>query len=237
MENDKQGAEQIVTVPAADLAHFAARLLEAAGVPQADAELTGGILADANLRGIDTHGVSLLPLYLDQLRRGVVNARPHRAFAEKRSAVGTLDADHGLGHVATLEAMEQAVRMARVAGVATVLVHNSNHFGAAAHYALLAARHGCVGMVWSPAEPSVVPFGGRERFLGTNPIAIAAPAGTRYPGFTLDMATSVVAGGKVTQAGKNHQEIPAGWAIDGQGAPVTHPSDDDRVRKPTACCR
>ncbi len=229
MDGSSSGADHAVTVPARDLAHFAAQLLTAAGVTRDDAEMTGGILADANTRGVDTHGVALLTLYLGQLRRGAVNRCPHRTFTPRRAATAILNADHGMGHAATAEAMEHAVRMAKVAGVATVLVENSNHFGAAAYYAMLAARHDCIGMVWSPAEPSVVPFGGRERFFGTNPIAIAAPPGTQYPGFTLDMATSVVAGGKIAQAAKNHRTIPPGWAIDQHGSPVTRPSDEDAI--------
>ncbi len=225
----KQGMGNPVTVPASDLAVFAAQLLAAAGLSSADAEQTAHILVEANLRGVDTHGVALLSLYVRQLRRGLVNAKPQRTFTRRRAAVGILDADHGLGHVATAQAMEHAVRMAKEAGVATVLVRNSNHFGAAAYYAMLASRQGCIGTVWSPAEASVVPFGGRQRFFGTNPIAISAPAGARYPGFTVDMATSVVAGGKIAQAGKNHETIPAGWAIDRDGQPVEQPSDDDEV--------
>lgn len=226
---------QTIAVSPADLRRFATKLLVAAGMPDDDAGATARILVEANVRGIDTHGVLLLPLYVRLLRRGSINPTPRRQFIQRRSAIGILDADHGMGHAATTQAMDHAIRMAKQAGVATVLVKNSNHFGAAGCYAMAATRHNCIGMVWSPAEPSVVPFGGRQRFFGTNPIAISAPPGNRYPGFTVDMATSVVAGGKIQAAGKNHRTIPPGWAIDQQGRPVTQPSDDDAVLRSYSC--
>jgi ureidoglycolate dehydrogenase (NAD+) len=216
-------------VPADRLRAFAADLLCASGMRRDEAELAARVIVDANLRGVDTHGVFLLSLYVRRMRRGLINPTPTMRFERRRAAIGVLDADGGMGHVATARAMEHAVAMAREAGVATVLITQSNHFGAAAYYAMWAAQHDCVGMVWSPAESSVVPHGGRARFFGTNPIAISAPRGDRYPGFTLDMATSAVAGGKIYAAGKNRKAIPEGWAIDPQGRPVTQPSDDDAV--------
>ncbi len=231
MNERDQPIQYVSTVSADDLRQFAAGVLAAAGMPRDDADVSARILVEANLRGVDTHGVLLLPMYVRRLRRYLINPTPRRTFEQRRAAVGILDADYGMGNVATAEAMEQAIRMAREAGSATVLVKNSNHFGAAAYYAMAAARQNCVGMVWSPAESSVVPFGGRQPFLGTNPIAISAPPGLHYPGFTLDMATSVAAGGKVAAAGKNHRTIPVGWAIDRHGEPVTQPSDDDEITR------
>jgi ureidoglycolate dehydrogenase (NAD+) len=210
-----------------DLRRFTANLLEKVGVPADDAALAAHIITEANVRGVDTHGVNLLDHYVRKLQRRLINPTPHLVFEQQRSAVGILDADDGLGQIAAFHAMEHAVRIARTTGVATVLVRNSNHFGAAAYYAMWAAQQNCIGMIWSSAEASVVPFGGRAKFFGTNPIAIAGPAGNAYPGFTLDMATSVVAGGKVAAAGKSHHAIPVGWAIDREGRPVTEPAADD----------
>src|SRR5258708_29802236 len=129
-----------VIVPFEALLSFAADLWLAAGMPRDEAELAARVICDATLRGVDTHGVFLLTLYVRRLRRGLIKARPRMSFEQPRSAIGVLDADHGMGHVATARAMEHAVRMAREAGVATVLVKNSNHFGAAAYYVMQAAR-------------------------------------------------------------------------------------------------
>jgi LDH2 family malate/lactate/ureidoglycolate dehydrogenase len=218
-----------IVVSAESLRTFAAALLVGAGMTEQDADLAARVIIDANLRGVDTHGAFNLRLYVKRLHLGLINPTPKMGFERQRTAVGVFDAGGGMGQVATVRAMEHAVHMARETGVATVLVKNSNHFGAAAYYVNWAAEQNCVGMVWSPAESSVVPFNGRKRFFGTNPIAIAAPRGNTYPGFTVDMATSVVAGGKYYKAAKEHKTIPAGWVIDGDGHPVTQPSDDDTV--------
>ncbi len=216
-----------MTIAAADLRAFATEILLRTGMAPDDAGLAADVIVDANLRGVDTHGAFLLTIYTRRLRLGLINPTPQMRFERRRAAVGMLDADHGMGHVATARAMEQAIAMAKESGVASVLVTGSNHFGAAAYYVRMAAEQGCIGMVFSPAEASVAPFGGRQRFFGTNPIAVATPPGHTYPGLTLDMATSAVAGGKIHLAGKTRKTIPEGWAIDPQGRPVIEPSDDD----------
>jgi ureidoglycolate dehydrogenase (NAD+) len=212
-----------------ELRRFTAGVLQVVGVPADDAALAAHIITQGNARGVDTHGVNLLDHYVRRLQRRLTNPTPRMVFEQQRTAAGVLDADLGLGHIAAFRAMEHAVRLARSSGVATVLVRNSNHFGAAAYYTMWAAEQNCIGMVWSPAEAAVVPFGGRTKFFGTNPIAISGPSGNEYPGFTIDMATSVVAGGKLVAAGKFHQTIPVGWAIDQEGRAVTEPAADDRT--------
>ncbi len=218
-----------IVVSADSLRSFATALLAGAGMPGDEAELAARVIIDANLRGVDTHGAFNLRPYARRLHAGLINPTPHMTFDRPRTAVGVVDADGGMGQVATMRAMEHAVDMARETGVATVLVKNSNHFGAAAYYVNWAAQRDCIAMVWSPAESSVVPFNGRKRFFGTNPIAISAPSGIKYPGFTVDMATSVVAGGKYHKAALEHKSIPEGWVIDSDGRPVTQPSDDMTV--------
>lgn len=229
MHKSETAEPQDIVVSAESLRSFATALLVGAGMPGDEAELAARVIIDANLRGVDTHGAFNLRLYVKRLHLGLINPRPRMSFERRRTAVGVFDADGGMGHVATVRAMEHAVQMARDSGVATVIVKNSNHFGAAAYYVNWAAEQNCVGSVWSPAESSVVPYNGRQRFFGTNPIAIAAPRGNTYPGFTVDMATSVVAGGKYYKAAQEHKTIPEGWVIDGEGRPVTQPSSDDAV--------
>jgi len=211
------------TYPASVLRDFARAALRAAGCPPEHAQITAEILIESNLRGVDTHGVFLCDNYCRRLQRGLMNSRPKLTFEKTRAATGILDGDRGLGQVATCHAMTHAIELARAGGVGVVAVRNSNHFGAAAYYAQMAARRGCLGMLWSHGESDVVPFGGKRKFFGTNPICFAAPAGYNTPMYTADMATSQVAFGKIRAAGLAGKEIPAGWALDRDGNVLTHP--------------
>jgi ureidoglycolate dehydrogenase (NAD+) len=188
--------------------------------------VTAEILVESNLRGVDTHGVFLCDNYCRRLRRGLMNPRPKVGFTRLRTAVGMLDGDGGLGQVATHTAMGHAIALAKQGGVGAVGVTNSNHFGAAAYYAQMAAERGCLGMVWSHGESDVVPYGGKRKFFGTNPICFAVPAGYETPMYTADMATSQVAFGKIRAAGLAGKEIPPGWAVDAEGNVLTRPSSD-----------
>ena len=207
-------------VPAESLREFGAAVLEKVGVPADDARQAAEILVEANLRGTDTHGIYLVNLYARRLRENLINPRPNFKFEKRRAAVATLDADFGLGQLSTFEAARRAVEMARESGIAVVAVTNSNHFGAAAYYTLYCAEQGCIGTVMSDGECDVVPFGGKEKFFGTNPISVSVPAG-KYPAYCMDMATSEVAFGKVRAAAEAGKTIPPNWAMDREGKPVT----------------
>ncbi len=207
-------------IPAEKLRAFASAVFQKVSVPEEDAEKAAEILLEANLRGVDTHGIYLCDLYARRLKKGLINPRPRFHFERKRSGVGILDADFSLGQISTLEAARRAVEMAREAGVGIVAVKNSNHFGAAAYYAEYCAKQDCIGMVTSDGECDVIPFGGREKFLGTNPICYCIPAG-KFPWFCMDMATSEVAFGKVRAAAEAGKSIPSNWAVDRDGKPVT----------------
>ena len=202
------------------LKKFGEEILQKVGVPQQHAMETADILVDANLRGIDTHGIYLCNLYARRLEKNLINPSPKFRFEKKRSGVGILDADFSLGQPATLEAARLAVQLAKDAGVGVVTVKNSNHFGAAAYYAEFIASHDCIGLAMCDGECDVIPFGGREKFLGTDPICFCAPSKIR-PWFCMDMATSEVAFGKVRAAAEAGQMIPANWAVDRDGQPVT----------------
>jgi LDH2 family malate/lactate/ureidoglycolate dehydrogenase len=131
-----------------------------------------------------------------------------------------MDADAGLGHPASVFAMRRAIEKAATTGVGVASVCNSSHYGIAGYYAMLSLEHHMVGMSMTNAQPLVLPTFGRRAMLGTNPLAVAAPAGKKRP-FVLDMATSVVAQGKVAICGRLGKAIPGGWALDGQGCPTT----------------
>ena len=207
-------------ISADDLREFAQAIFQKVRVPEQYAGETAEILVDANLRGIDTHGVYLCDLYARRLEKQLINPQPKFNFEKKRGGVGILDADFSLGQPATLEAARRAVQLAGDAGVGIVAVKNSNHFGAAAYYAEYIAGRDCIGLVMSNGECDVIPFGGREKFLGTDPICCCVPSEHR-PWYCMDMATSEVAFGKVRAAAEAGRSIPANWAVDRDGKPVT----------------
>jgi ureidoglycolate dehydrogenase (NAD+) len=207
-------------IPAEELRAFAGGVFEKVGVAEPEARITAEILVEANLRGTDTHGIYLCNVYARRLQKRLINPTPTFQFEKRRSGLGILDADFSLGQPATMEAARRAVELARDAGVGIVAVKNSNHFGAAAYYAEFCARQDCIGLVMSDGECDVIPFGGREKFLGTNPICCCVPSGIE-PWFCMDMATSEVAFGKVRAAAEAGASIPPTWAVDRDGKPVT----------------
>jgi len=207
-------------IQANELTHFAQNVFQKTGLSQQHALETARILVDANLRGIDTHGIYLCNLYARRLQKKLMNPSPQFQFEKKRSGIGILDADFSLGQPAALEAARKAVALAKDAGVGIVAVKNSNHFGTASYFAEFIAEHDCIGLVMSDGECDVIPFGGREKFLGTDPICCCVPS-EKQPWFCMDMATSEVAFGKVRAAAEAGKTIPPNWAVDREGKPVT----------------
>ena len=160
-----------------------------------------------------------LPVYVERLRAGLLNPRPRPSVVSRDGAIAVVDGDHGPGQVAALFATDLSVEIAREHGVGVVTVRRSAHFGAAAFYARRAAHAGLVGMAMTNTEPLVIPFGGSEPALGTNPIALAAPAADGI--FDLDMATSQVAVNRIFNARDEGRPIPLGWGVDERGEPTT----------------
>jgi len=214
-----------MTIPADILRRQLIALFTAWGMKGEQVEVTAQMLLAADLRGIDSHGIAMLPLYDDFRRAGKLTLNPEIKVVREMPATALLDGGGGLGHYPSFKAMNLAIDKCSVAGVGSVAVRNSNHYGAAGVYALLAAERGFIGLsttsVW---RPTVVPTFGAEPVFGTNPIAFAAPAG-RHPPFCLDMATSTVALGKIKLAALHHQPIKPGWAVDEQGNPVLDPQE------------
>lgn len=203
-----------------DLRAFCSAVLEGLGVPPGDAGHVSGCLVYADLRGVDSHGVIRLPVYARRLQAGVVNARPHMKVQSNYGAVALLDADNALGPVAGVRAMETALDMASRTGIAFTGVRGSNHFGAAGYFVEAALRRKYIGCALTNAPPNMAPFGGMQRFLGTNPLAIGIPAGEEPP-LLFDASTSVTARGKIIVAAQRNLPIPEGWAIDPEGNPTT----------------
>lgn len=205
-----------------DLFDYGCRVLERLDVPAHHAREVAACLSKAELRGVDSHGMVRLPVYSRRLQAGVVKALPDIRLLSTGTAAALIDGDNGLGPVVGSRAMEAALDLARTHGTGFVGVRHSNHFGPAAYYVEKAIDRGCIGLAISNAPPNMAPFGGKTRFLGTNPVAIGIPAGEEDP-LIFDASTSVVARGKIIVAAHTRTPIPEGWAIDPDGHPTTDP--------------
>jgi LDH2 family malate/lactate/ureidoglycolate dehydrogenase len=208
-------------VPSARIKSQLVSVLRAWGMSDAHADTTAEMMVETDLRGVDSHGISMLPTYDQEFRHGRLNMRPVFKTVRDAAATALIDADASLGHPVSVYAMNLAVDKCRESGVAVVSVVNSHHFGAAGCYSKIAADRGVIGMVTASTRGvTMVPTFGAEPVMGTNPLAFAAPA-RRNPPFQLDMATTTVAAGKVKVYKLNHKPLPSGWVVDGQGQPVT----------------
>jgi LDH2 family malate/lactate/ureidoglycolate dehydrogenase len=203
------------------LREFARSILLSARVPAAKAELVAESLVAANLRGVDSHGVHLLPHYLAQLNAGNINpSTDGRVISESGSCL-LYDGEHGLGQWISGICCEHAVRLARLHGIGMAVVRNSNHFGAAAFWAQRMSAAGMIGVALCNASPSVPPWQGREGRVGTNPLCVSVPS-AGAGGWLLDMATTTVALNKIVKAAANQEPvIPENWAMDSEGIPTT----------------
>ena len=200
-----------------------ATLLRKSGVPAEDADLVADGLVSADLRGVDTHGVSnMLRWYLEWYREGTINPRPAWRIARETPATANIDSDRGLGLAIAPKAMQIAIDKARQVGVGFVTIHHSFHLGMAQYHALLAVPHDMIGVCLTASGPIMVPTFGREARLGTNPIAIAVPC-LHEPTFVYDAATTVVAGNKVTMAHRLGVLLPPGLLAADDGAPIMEP--------------
>ena len=201
---------------------FARSLLQAHGVPAEDAAIIAGCLVSADLRGVDTHGLCRLPIYLERVRKGVINPKPNLVPNRVTPVAASLDGQNGFGFVIGMRAMHEAIAMAREFGIGIVSVRRSTHFGMAASYALPAVEAGLMAMVFSNASQAMPPWGSKQMLLGTNPFCMAAPAGKHRP-IILDMSPAVAARGKIRRAERRGESIPLGYALDAQGRPTTDP--------------
>src|SRR5574337_747777 len=203
---------------------FCARVLRRLGVSQEEAEITASTLVAANLRGVDTHGVTRLPAYVRKLKGGALKPSVNLTTEKETVATALLNGHDGIGQVISYRAMQMAIRKAKQAGVSYVAVRNSNHLGACAYYPMMALEHDMIGFTATNASPRLAPTGGAERLFGNNPWSIAVPAGQRPP-VVLDMANSVVAAGKIRTLQREGKPIPEGWALNKSGEPTTDPAE------------
>ena len=198
-------------------------LLAAWGMPPAFAARTAEVMAYADLHGIDSHGISMIPAYHERHRTGRVNMAAQPRVLNETPVSALIDAYGGLGHEPSRQAMELAVAKAHAIGVGVVTVRNSSHFGAAGFYTRMAAQAGLIGMsATSASVVQVAPTGGAQARLGTDPWSFAAPSADGNP-FVLDMATTTVAAGRIRNKANENLPAPPGWLLTRDGLPSTDP--------------
>jgi L-2-hydroxycarboxylate dehydrogenase (NAD+) len=194
------------------------------GCPEQEAKLATTVLLNADLRGIDSHGIARLSGYFRLWEAKRVNATPRIKTVHESPSTAVVDGDSGLGLVVAPKAMEIAIAKARTAGTGWVAVRNSNHFGIAGHHAMMALDHDMIGIAMTNASPLVAPTFSVERLLGTNPIAVAIPAG-KQPPFVADFATTTAANGKLEILQRKNSEAPLGWVQKKDGSPSTNANE------------
>ena len=220
IEIDMKERTEDVFVPVDALERFVAGALVAAGSAGAPAGDVARALSSASLRGVDSHGVRLLPHYLKVLQGGRIKRDPQLAVSRPFPSTAIVDADDGFGHHASYRAVAEGVAIARTTGIAAASVVNSSHFGAAGCYALEAAEQGLVAFAFSNSDSFVLPHDGLAPFHGTNPIAFAAPVRGERP-YLVDMATSIVPWNRIQDYRSKGLKVPPDVAVDAAGR-VTH---------------
>lgn len=205
---------------------FTARAFESMGVPADDATLIADVFIRAEERGIPSHGMLRLKDYYLLWKEKRIKPDPHIRIVHESPSTAVIDADMAIGMVAAARSMQVAIEKAKTCGTGWVATRNSNHFGIAGYYAMMALPHDMIGITLCNANPLVAPTFSVSRLLGTNPIAVAIPAG-KYPAFVADFATTPIARGKLAISAKKKEKVPLGYVQDELG----HPSDDPEILK------
>lgn len=191
------------------------------GVPEEDAKLCTDVLLDSDRKGIESHGCNRFkPIYLDRIKKGILNPVTKIDVLKETSTTAVLDANDGMGMVASKKAMEMCIEKAHKYGMGMVAVRNSSHFGIAGYWAEMASKEGMIGICGTNARPSIAPTFGVENMLGTNPLTFSMPTDEEFP-FTLDCATSVIQNGKIEYYARIGHDTPYGLVIDRDGNIMT----------------
>lgn len=207
-----------------DLRSYIIHYLQRWDIHAEDAGMTADVLLSADMRGIDSHGVIRLKSYYgSRLGKGLIDAHAPLSVVKETQTTLALDANNGLGHPASVKTMRLCIDKAARNGVALATVRNSNHYGIAGFYAMMALHEDMIGISFTNSSPYVAPTHGSKAMLGTNPIAVAVPSAASRP-YVLDMATSIVPIGRITVYQKNQRSIPPGWGIDQGGRVTENPS-------------
>ncbi|MBZ2174128.1 Ldh family oxidoreductase [Schnuerera sp. xch1] len=194
------------------------------GVREEDAKLAADVVVQSDVTGVNTHGLARMPMYVRRLQQKAVNPTPNIRQTNESENLIALDGDNGPGNVVGPTAINMCIEAAKKHGFAAVSIKNSNHYGVGNYYGWKFAEANLIGMTMTNSTPNVAPTGGSVSMIGTNPVTIAIPAGKHYP-LVLDMATSVVAFGKIRKAAEEGKKIPLGWAVDKDGKPTEDPNE------------
>ena len=225
LEQFKVKIEDEVRVKEENLREVVEAVFGKMGLESEDCSLGADVLVKADMRGVDTHGVSnMLRSYVTGYGNGELNPHPNWTITRETPSTANIDGDRGLGIIVTPKAMDIAIEKAKNVGMGVVTIHNSRHLGMASYHALKAVEHDMIGMCMTSCPPSVLPTFGSEPVLGTNPIAMAAPANKEAP-FVFDAAMSAVAGNKLGLARRNETKLLGGWVADNEGSPIMEEVD------------
>ncbi|TET68344.1 MAG: Ldh family oxidoreductase [Dehalococcoidia bacterium] len=216
-------AQNEVRVAWEALQKFTKEVFVRVGMPPEDAETEASVLMWANLRGVDSHGVLRIPWYVGNVDKGIMNPKPSIKVVKETPVTMVIEADQAFGPVVTVFAMNRVMEKARQVGIGWAFICNHTHQGAMGYYSQMAAKQDMAGIVFVCSPPNMAPYGARVAGIGNSPLTIAVPA-KRHRVLFLDMATSVVARGKIWLAVDRGVSIPEGWALDKDGNPTTDPS-------------
>jgi LDH2 family malate/lactate/ureidoglycolate dehydrogenase len=217
------GVDGGIMFPADLLRGWTMEILQKVGVSREDAALFADSLIEANLRGVDTHGITrMLCVYVERIQKGVMSAKSNLVVVREKASTTLIDCHNSIGQIGAARAMKMTIDKAAKTGVAFSAVRHSNHYGMAAFWAMMALPHGMIGFSSTNAPAAMAPTGGRTAMLGTNPLCVAIPANRELP-VVLDMATTVVARGRIVLHAKQDKPLDPGWALDQRGVPTTDP--------------
>lgn len=205
-----------------DLKAFCREMYKRVGVPDEEAEIVAGLLARADLRGVETHGVTRLPIYIQRIQKGYVRAVNKTTLIREKGPTAFAEAHGSMGHVVAFKAMQMAINKAQEYGIGWVSVKDSGHFGVAGLFPMMALEKDFIGYIITNSAPMMAPYGGWERIIGNNPLSYAFPAGEYLP-VVVDFSCSVVSSGKLILCRKRGEKIPLGWAYDKDGLPTEDP--------------
>ena len=200
------------------------RIFNACGLREDCSKATAYAVVRAEARGVYSHGIGLIDVYVNEAQSGYFNPDPTTKIISERAASAVIDGDKAVGHYTALEAMKIAMDKAKTCGSATVMVRNCNHYGAGLPYVLKACENGMIAWMYCNTDPCMAPWGGTKKFIGTNPYTFGTPAG-KYAPFVLDMATTAAAYNKILHFKVDGKPVPEGWGLDSKGRPTTVADD------------
>ncbi|KAI1853182.1 hypothetical protein JX265_011463 [Neoarthrinium moseri] len=205
-----------------DAQKFVEDVLKGNGVSAKNASTVARCLVQADLRGVDTHGINRIPSYMARIQQGALDAAADPVVTKVTPVVGQVDGRNGFGFVAAHAGMKLAIEMAEQFGIGMVSIKHSNHFGMSAWIVQQAIDANMMSLVFTNSSPALPAWGGKSKLMGVSPIACGAPG--RDKPFILDMAPSVAARGKIYKAKRREEKIPLDWALDAEGNPTDDPT-------------